>query len=162
MDQIVHFLVATAWPLAFAALLSVVTALLLNPKVGDAITALGHKLAAQTEQLVAQSDAQNNQLLTLVTHAAMTYAEVHQASVLRMFDSKADYVIAAIQKDPRFSGTGVTLEAIKHTIEQLWVTYFADLKLPAPKAPADTPPTGPPLNPPPDIPPTGPPAPPGN
>jgi hypothetical protein len=137
LDTLLHQ--AYAWALGTGVLIIVgaIARLLVSPHTLDAVKALGAKLAAQTNQLVAQADASNNLLLQAAAHGAMAYAETHEAEVLKLFDSKADYVIASIQANPKFEHMNLPLSDIKNLIEQLYLAYFAGL--PHKVVPAPTP-----------------------
>lgn len=118
------------------------TKLLLSPGMANFVNASATRLAAETNKLVAEADTTNNVLLISAIHAAMVYAEAHQAEVLKEFDSKADYVENVIDADPRFAHLNLPLDAIKHLIEQLYQAYFSALPHTAPAAPAPADVTG--------------------
>jgi hypothetical protein len=125
---------------AGAAFLAALAGLLASPKVSNLVTTLGVRAAADTNKAVAEADALHNALLSAAIHAAMTYAENHEAEVLKDFDTKASYVESVIEEDPRFAHLNLPMDAIKHLIEQLYQAYFSALPHSTPiVAPNDTP-----------------------
>lgn len=117
-------------PFVITAAIAALAKLLVDPKVLKLIDAFAVNLASSTQKLVADADATHNTLLIQTVHAAMSYAENNSAEALRVADSKMDYVIATVQADPRIAKYDLPLSAIKHTIEQLYSSYFADLSKP--------------------------------
>ena len=128
LTQLTPFLVVAAG--------AVMVQLLRTPKANAFALAQSDKLAAETKSLVADADASNNGLLKEIVYQAMTYAEVHQDQVKKDFHTKAEYVIAMVQKDPRYGGFGVGLEEVEHILEVMWTHYFSDLQTPESKGPA--------------------------
>jgi hypothetical protein len=124
LDIIIHDALMAAVTFAIAAL----GKLLIDPKTLSVVESLAAKLSAETDNALAAAEASHNALLQAGVHAAMVYAENHEDVVLKLFDSKANYVIASIQADPRFSHLNLPLDALKQLIEQLYQAYFADLK----------------------------------
>lgn len=121
---------------AGAGALGAVTKILLSPAATNFVNALGAKAAAETEKLISEADATHNALLVAAIHAAMVYAENHEADILKEFGSKADYVETVINEDPRFAHLNLPLDTVKHLIEQLFQAYFSNL--PHKAKPADT------------------------
>lgn len=136
-----HVVLNLLVPAVAVAAIGALAKLLASSQVANAIQSLSVKLAAETEKLLAEADATHNALLIMAVHAAMSYAENHETEVLKEFDSKADYVIDAIERDPRFAHLNLPLDTLKHLVEQLYTQYFASLnaydKGPATVKPAD-------------------------
>jgi hypothetical protein len=124
-------------PFVITAAIAALAKLLVDPKVLKLIDAFAANLASGTQKLTADADATHNALLIQSVHAAMSYAENNSDAVLKIADSKMDYVVSMIQADPRFAKYNLPLSAIKHTIEQLYTDYFADLS--KPPVPSDVP-----------------------
>lgn len=123
----IHSVIGLLVPLVATVLLAALSKILLSPAASNYVNALGARAAAETEKLISEADATHNALLVAAIHAAMVYAENHEAEVLKDFNTKADYVETVIEEDPRFAHLNLPLDAIKHLIEQLFQAYFSGL-----------------------------------
>lgn len=133
INSILHLLLLAAGTVAVGA----VAKLLASQAAANFVNALGAKAAAETEKLISEADATHNALLVAAIHAAMVYAENHEAEILKTFDSKASYVETVIEEDPRFAHLNLPLDTVKHLIEQLFQAYFSNLPHKADLKPAD-------------------------
>lgn len=133
----VHSILNLLLVAAGTSVLGALTKILLSPAASNFVNALGAKAAAETEKLISEADATHNALLVAAIHAAMVYAENHEADILKEFNSKADYVETVIEEDPRFAHLNLPLDTVKHLIEQIFQAYFSNLPHKADLKPAD-------------------------
>ncbi len=122
-----HTLISLLLTTAITFVVAAVGKILIDPRTIALVEAFGAKLGAETDHAIAQADASNNALLVFATKAAMTYAENHEAEVLKTFNSKADFVISTIEVDPRFAHLNLPLASVKNLVEELFQSYFAAL-----------------------------------
>ncbi len=123
MEHVLSLLVQAA---SVAALLAVAL-FLLSSHFRNLVRALTAKAAGEGHAKVIEAEVATSGLLVAAIHAAMVYAENHEAEVLHEFKTKAEYVETTIADEPLFTYLDRSAEHVRHLIEQIWQAYFSSL-----------------------------------